>query len=386
MFALAFTRKIEKYKVWQMALIFLIPAVTLGLCWTNDAHHLIWSNFIPQPGNFLIYEKGSFFWIMLIYVYTGLMSGFLLLVTSLRKLEGDQRKQQILIVIGSVFPFASNILYIMPFNPFPGFDTTPISFSIAGLLIAWSLFQFRMFELLPMAKEMLIESMNDGVLVLDYNGFVKEANPAAIRLLHKTPQIEGKAIEEIFSDHPEIINALQNQLESQFEMVVDRERNKCLDCRIVHLTDDKGMIYGKLITLHDITKYQQVVYDLKQQYEIIETIFDASPLPIVITDNASRIVDINQKGIHFFGLIEKHTLIGTTFLNLIDSSDSQQAQADVESILQDKQVAQKKYRFLIRRNAKSDETTVIVAKAHINVVNDENEEPAYLVYIIQTDS
>jgi len=62
-------------------------------------------------------------------------------------------------------------------------DVAPLSFGLFGLVSAWALLRGRAFDLVPVARERVLEVLSDAVLVLDAHGRVVDANPRARSLL-----------------------------------------------------------------------------------------------------------------------------------------------------------------------------------------------------------
>ena len=48
-----------------------------------------------------------------------------------------------------------------------GLDITTLSFTFIALVLAWLVFGNRLFDLIPIARNTLVENMTDGVIVLD---------------------------------------------------------------------------------------------------------------------------------------------------------------------------------------------------------------------------
>jgi hypothetical protein len=70
-----------------------------------------------------------------------------------------------MIIVGALVPWAGNLLYLL--DAFPGFDFTPVAFAASGILFTLGIYRYRLFGLVPVAREMVVDSMDDGVLVLD---------------------------------------------------------------------------------------------------------------------------------------------------------------------------------------------------------------------------
>jgi PAS domain-containing protein len=62
-------------------------------------------------------------------------------------------------------------------------DITPVGFIVTGVILAWGISRGRLFDLVPVARDILIESMGDCLLVLDDQNRVIDINPAARRLV-----------------------------------------------------------------------------------------------------------------------------------------------------------------------------------------------------------
>jgi hypothetical protein len=70
---------------WLTALVWVIPAVTVAMAFSNDWHHLIWTEIVPvNDGLRLVYRHGPWFWVAVIYGYFAMATGTLLLFRALR--------------------------------------------------------------------------------------------------------------------------------------------------------------------------------------------------------------------------------------------------------------------------------------------------------------
>jgi hypothetical protein len=58
------------------------------------------------------------------------------------------------------------LLYLLELTP-EGIDPVPMVLWLSSLLYLWSISSSRMFTLMPIAKSIIFNSINDGVMVLD---------------------------------------------------------------------------------------------------------------------------------------------------------------------------------------------------------------------------
>ena len=85
-FALQFTHRAAWLTRRNLILLAIIPALTLVFMWTNEAHQLMWTEFrLDTSSSFSIIDKdyGVWFWVFLIYTYSLLGVGSVLLVRML---------------------------------------------------------------------------------------------------------------------------------------------------------------------------------------------------------------------------------------------------------------------------------------------------------------
>ena len=104
------------------------------------------------------------FWIHALYSYGLRVVAFGIMLQTYRKSYGPYRKQVGAIIGVLLIPWLSNAYYLSPFNIMPYLDITPISFAMTGILCSWSLLRFRLFDIAPVARDILIDYMDYGVL------------------------------------------------------------------------------------------------------------------------------------------------------------------------------------------------------------------------------
>ena len=96
--------------------------------------------------------------------------------------RGPFKGHSLLLATAALVPWAANIMTV--FGLFPGpIDVTPISFLFVGAVIAPLLFRSGLLDLVPIAREAVLEAMPSAVLVTDFAGRVVDYNPAAYRIL-----------------------------------------------------------------------------------------------------------------------------------------------------------------------------------------------------------
>ena len=153
---------------------------------TNEQHQLLWSGFseINPSSNLMVYYHGVGFWLFYVsYTYLILLLATIFLVGFIVKQNKPFRSQGWIVLIGGAFPWGASFLYLTGCNPFPGVDLAPISITFSGVLAAYAILNVRVLDLLPVAREVLIETLDDGILALDGQNRIQDINGAALSFL-----------------------------------------------------------------------------------------------------------------------------------------------------------------------------------------------------------
>ena len=276
-FAIQYT-KMEKWLTRKnIALLCTIPAFIFILTLTNEWHNLIWTSYTPATApafNTIIYGHGPGFWIMIAYNYLILLVATLILLFSGKSSRKIYRQQLELIIIALVFPWAGNILYLLDIGPFPGQDLTIIGFTLTGLILSFNLHQFKFLDLVPMARDQLMEKMNDGIIVVDNKERIVDINPAAKKIFsNKTENILGKDIGQLFPDPNNTIkrNGLFGNVSREQEIWRNGLKST-YNINITPLDDKQGNPFGKLILLHNISelkKTEEILRESEEKYRAI---------------------------------------------------------------------------------------------------------------------
>ena len=109
------------------------------------------------------------------------------------KTKGLRRRQAWALSIIPIFSFLENIIGYFP--PFSGFLPQLTRFLLSGVYTTWAFYRWRVYSILPLAREAVADNMIDGLLVEDEKGYIVDMNPAAhicyIRFAGSELKIEG---------------------------------------------------------------------------------------------------------------------------------------------------------------------------------------------------
>jgi PAS domain S-box-containing protein len=261
---LLFSARFSNQDKWltkkTMGLLWVLPVLAVPMALSNDWHRLLWTNITPGSAvgsSFLIYHHGPWFWVVFSYTYLTLLAGSFLLVRAIVLYPRLYRRQIFPLMLGVVIPWLGNLIYVSGKSPVPGMDLTPFFFTAVGFIYYWSIFRSRLFEIVPIARDLLIENMDDGVIVLDTMDRVIDLNPAARRLLGVTNKHIGNSAEAILGWLPLSVTRPKHHSMKHVELTVERDIERSFTFDISPLVDRNENTCGHLILMRDVTEQKK---------------------------------------------------------------------------------------------------------------------------------
>ena len=133
-------------------------------------------------------------------------------------------------------------------------DLAPFAFALAVGLYGWTLSRGALPGIAPLARDALLRTLPDGVLVLDLHGHLTEANAAVCRMLGLDRRRLNRPVSATLDQWPQLVEALDRPAPWLGDVLVAGDgRELWLEIRTSLLEDDAGQHQGKLATLHDVT-------------------------------------------------------------------------------------------------------------------------------------
>lgn len=252
-----------------VVLLILLPIATNILIWHADFHYLIWEEYgVVSNGDLsinIIQEYGIWFWISNGINYLLVFFSLLMLIRYALQSSMLYRQQATWILLGSFFPIAANLLYIFRVIPNLTMDFTPIAFALSGVFVAMGIFRDKLFDLSPFAREMLLDHIDDGLILIDDKNRVVDTNPAAASIFEmERKAFIGISIKELLDDWDKIV-AQEGEEDGHYTIALVRGRNKChYDVKVSHLLGRRNAVLGRIILFRDVTERVRLLEDVQQ--------------------------------------------------------------------------------------------------------------------------
>ncbi len=326
LFTLSYTDYGKWLKKTFIGLLMIVPIIILILVLTNGWHGLIWPTITPsssQVGSIIIYGHGLGFYVNVAYSYFLLSLGLLLLIRCLIQSPKLYQKQVFLIIIAALIPYIANIIYIDQLSPVQGLDLTPFAFTLTGILVALSIFRYKMLDIIPVAYNNLFNKMSSGAIVIDSLKRIVEINQAAQNLLKIDKILIGTYLEENLQQLNQIFPKIKNETSTtKTEIKITNPRDMWLDLQITPLHKQNYQLLGWLITFRDINPRKIAESSLQKSEKDYRDIVDNALVGVYKADQSGNILFVNDSIVKMFGYNSKEEIedlnISSLYKNLDD--------------------------------------------------------------------
>ncbi|NJM76045.1 MAG: PAS domain S-box protein [Acaryochloridaceae cyanobacterium RU_4_10] len=260
----------------RRGLLCIEPLLVSLLVWTNEKHHLIWQQIelVNLSPNFspLRITYGRLFYIHAIYSYGLMVWATSLLILALLRSPNLYRKQVATLLVCAGAPWIGNIVYLarqtglLPMTEeaysfgssiFLWLDWTPFGFVVTGIAALWGRWRFQLWDIVPIARDAVIEGMADGVLILDSQNRIVDLNSAAQKILGlPISKMMGQPAEKILSTYPLLMELLVRS-PNQYRLIAQEQLvngdNYWFEISLSPLYSKHQQIMGQMMIWRDVT-------------------------------------------------------------------------------------------------------------------------------------
>jgi signal transduction histidine kinase len=284
-------------------------AIVFLLNLTNPLLHLVRASEFPVTQGtvtLIRWTQGPLYWLDAGFIYAVSLISFGILIDSSRRTKSLSRSRSLIIFLAMLPTIAATTLNRFGTDPFGLFSQVPLMFLLSALVITWGIFRVRLLDVRPIARNQVLENMDDGVMVVDLQGSIVDFNPVAKQIIEaasgRTPEAGMKAI-TLFPDWLSWADGFQRTEDRiQFDASAGA---RDYDVRITPLRTQRQVV-GQIAILHDITERRRAERQAmeleaeRQRRDVLESFLRAAShdlrTPITIINTSAYLMDrISEK-------------------------------------------------------------------------------------------
>ena len=276
-FVLAFTEQLHWLKRRGLWLIFFEPLVSIILLSTNASHHLVWTaeRYVTLEGyTFTEIIYGPWGWFHLVFAICVAAADAAIIYHHAPHTPRVFRFQSVIVTMSIALVVLGVLLDLLTLSVFQGIKFTPITILLAALTLSTAMTIHRMRDILPLARDAILENMSDGVIILDQANHVVDLNQSASDLLgKKLTEVSGAPVETIWPAWPGTNAMPKDKGEVVKEILLTRgDEQRTFDLRVSTIPDAMGASTGRLVVLRDITRQKQAEEALRRRDQILQAV------------------------------------------------------------------------------------------------------------------
>ena len=271
LFALRYAQRDRSISPRQTAWLFLIPLLSTAMAFTNPWHGLLWSRITLS--NTLVgvaarYARGPWFWVNVAYSYLLISAAVFTLLWAMVRFPRLYTLQTRALFVASLAPLGGNALYLLQPGTVAWVDPTPAAFLLTAAFLAVAIRRYRLLDLMPLAREILFENLQAGVLFLDAQWQIVDLNVVAQELLGLSAAAIGQPADAALAAWPPLAALLSARQDIRTEVVVGAQGERSLDVQLSLLYDRRKSTVGALMIVHDTTQCKQMEKRLLQAQKL----------------------------------------------------------------------------------------------------------------------
>ena len=332
---LQYTNRRKQLTVRKVTGLSVVPICVLVLTWTNDWHGLIWrETYVKEAGPFSVLgvTYGPAFWAWLAYSYVLLVVGTGCLLAMVVRSPRFYLGQRLVLISSVMLPWIVNVAYLQGWGP--AFDLTPFAFPLSAVVIIYGILRFDLIDIVPIARDLVLENLTDALFVLDMDNRVVDINPTGRRIVDRPSRaVMGLPIREVMECQPELSPEVLQQEHAHTELELGTgPRRRLLAADISLLRDSEGEPVGRLMICRDITERRRAEAAKRETESKYRALVEQSVVGVYIIQD-DRYLYVNPKMAEIFGYTEEELLALPSVSRAVSRAGREAAVEQVEQRL-----------------------------------------------------
>lgn len=268
-FALVYT---QQPKHTRLVIVAAIPSViSVILIFTNELHHLMRSGYSLENttayGKSLVVHSALVGSVLVAYNYALALVAIIILLNYVRKLSPAFRKQVYIMTFCFLYAFSVAFIQKVFLESVGIYLQISVLNTPGAIVMALSLFKHRTFSLFPIARDKVFEVINQGIIVLDENGIIIDANSYALRMMDEYFHVQnplGSPLDKINTQYPKLNQLIGHAKDEQMELHV---KDTYISLTHYPLSSGKEKYIGSMIIINNVTLQKMYEHNLKNEAE-----------------------------------------------------------------------------------------------------------------------
>jgi signal transduction histidine kinase len=289
----------DKWLRWKWPLIALFACWSL-LIWSDPYWHMINQSQELINGH-LVTTKTPYSLAFNLLCYAIIASCVFALVRYIQSARPEIRKSGMWLLLFGSIPLMVEILKLVKPTLFPWLLPVSVYSGICGIVMFWIILRNKLFSSVPMARNIVVETMHEGMLIINTKGNIIDSNSFARLLVegNTTRPILGCNIGELLAAWPEWQSACSRMEECRIEInsQIGREKKSYI-VNVYPFFSQRKRKLGSISIIIDITEKQQALEQIARLNQMKDQLLTAVSHdirdPLALQVNLVELLDTNK--------------------------------------------------------------------------------------------
>lgn len=259
-FILTYTQSFKPFHRYLVPIFFIEPLINLIVLGTNlwptafRLNAFIQTNGFPFPG-YLVSQYGHWFWFSVIYLNVFLLADFVTLLIAYLKAPHWARDRYWYLLFAVLIPWIFSMVDLPDWLSLQQDYLFLAAIAASILIIGWSLLRTRILDIMPIARDAVLDQINDAIFIVDSEKRLVEMNQSARKMNRVRPDLLiGKPIEHLFPQLSSLELSTDHFSPKELEISLNNRRQPTYyDVKVSSLLDPEKQISGWLLIFHNVT-------------------------------------------------------------------------------------------------------------------------------------
>jgi PAS domain S-box-containing protein len=272
LFTLLYTGREHLVTRRTVGLLAVEPLAVLALAFANPGN-AFFASVTAEPSAVigLDIEYGVAFQVHLVYSYAFVLAATALVLEMLYRSRALYRGQIAALLGGVLSPTVGNLVSLFELV---SFNATPLGFVLTNLLFTVAITRYRLIDLAPIARDRVLDTVEDAVYVIDRDGRIVDVNLAAEDLTELTrgvADIVGRDVDDFLAERPKWHELYREIVETGEERSTEFSADgHHYEIDATRIDDGRGHHVGWLFLVSDVTDRVRRERELRRRNEQLD--------------------------------------------------------------------------------------------------------------------
>lgn len=287
-FAICFSRNKKTLDHPDLALLFIIPIITILNIWTNEFGSFWYTDRViskTATGILLWIRYQNWFWIHYTYSNALFFIGLLYIFSSFSKKKQAKRVSLIVLTVAFIALTVFELFLLSGEVGSPSHYLIRFIYSLLGFALLLFIYRFNYLDLGPFSRNHFFDQIPDYIIIIDNEFRIVDANIAfATWKGYPKEDLFGESIFTLFPQWDREISLLTCQSTMKFnEEIQSSCGNQFIEIDSMPLVMHNQKVYGRLFVFHDVTALS---HNASMKIDFINTISHELRTPLTVIKQA----------------------------------------------------------------------------------------------------